>query len=68
MRYLVTTQVMILWFFVILIAQNTAVTGDPKCITFNNPQPNVKKWAAGSSERLLPVDLLFFLRLYRPWR
>lgn len=43
MRYGVTTHMMILWFFVILITQNTVVTGDPKCITFNKPQPNVKK-------------------------
>jgi len=43
MRYGVTAHMMIWWFFVTLITQNTAVTGDPKCITFNNPQPNVKK-------------------------
>lgn len=43
MRYGVTTHMMIWWFFVTLITQNTAVIGDPKCITFNNPQPNMKK-------------------------
>ena len=34
MRYGVTTHMMVWWFYVILITQNTAVTGVPKCITF----------------------------------
>jgi hypothetical protein len=43
MRYGVTTHMMIWWFFVTLLTQNTAAIGDPKCITFNNCEPNVKK-------------------------
>ena len=64
MRYGFKIHMMILCFFVILIRQNTAVTGDPKCITFNNPQPNVKKGGSRSLRKtaaycpvLLPADL-----------